>query len=40
MNRIREDFISFDALERFNRTWPDEMALEDIDALIGRFFCN
>jgi hypothetical protein len=35
MNRIREDFTSFDALERFNPTWPDEMTAEDLDALIS-----
>jgi hypothetical protein len=30
---VPKDFMSFDALERFNPTWPDEMAPEDLDAL-------
>jgi hypothetical protein len=35
MNRIRDDFISFDALQRLDPTWPDELASEDFDALAS-----
>lgn len=33
INRIREDFLSFDASQRLDPTWPEEMVPADLDAL-------
>jgi hypothetical protein len=33
MDRIRRDFITFDKKVRTKPTWPEEMAVEDLDAL-------
>jgi hypothetical protein len=35
INRIREDFMSFDASQRLDPTWPDDMDPEDLDALAA-----
>lgn len=33
INRIRDDFVSFDQSERADPTWPDDMSTEDLEAL-------